>query len=107
MVVALALAIPVAAVILMVYATWSLLVRRFDWSHIPMLLLCLLPLVAAVVVAGTVPRREGGPAVVLTVVIGLVALSAIVEVIVHERVGYRHTIAALERGNVSQRSAVE
>ena len=106
-VVALALAIPVAAVILMVYATWSLLVRRFDWSHIPMVLLCLLPLVAAVVVAVAVPREEGGPAIVLTVVIGLVALSAIVEVIVHERVGYRHTIEALERGNVSQPSAVD
>ena len=104
-VVALALAIPVAAVILMVYATWSLLVRRFNWSHIPMLLLCLLPLGAAVVVAALAP--EGGGPAVLSVVIGLVALSAIVEVVIHERVGYRHTVAALERGNVSQRSAVE
>jgi low temperature requirement protein LtrA len=106
-VVALALAIPVAAVILVVYATWSLLVRSFDWAHVPMLLVCLLPLVAAVIVAALAPDGEGGGAWVLTVVIGLVALSAIVEVIVHERVGYRHTIAALERGNVSQRSAVD
>ena len=104
-VVALALAIPVAAVILMVYATWSLLVRRFDWAHIPMLIVCLLPLGAAVVVAAVAP--EGGAPVVLTVVIGLVALSSIVEVVIHERVGYRHTVAALERGNDSQRSAVD
>jgi hypothetical protein len=106
-VVALALAIPVAAVIVMVYATWSLLVRGFDWAHVPMLLVCLLPLGAAVALAGFASHEEGDGPVLLTVVIGLVALGAIVEVIVHERVGYRHTIAALERGNVSQRSTVE
>ena len=98
-VVALALAIPVAAVILMVYATWSLLVRAFDWSHIPMLLVCLLPLVAAVVVAALAPDDQRGGGALLTVVIGLVALSGIVEVVIHERVGYRHTIAALERSS--------
>jgi len=106
-VVALALAIPVAAVIVMVYATWSLLVRSFDWAHLPMLLVCLLPLTAAVAVAALASNDERDRPVLLTVVIGLVALSAIVEVIVHERVGYRHTVAALERGNVSQRSAVD
>ncbi len=94
---ALALAIPVAAVILMVFATWSLLVRHFEWMHVPMLLVCLLPLAAAVLVAGLAPGGEHGGAVLLTVVIGLVSLSAIVEVVIHERVGYRHTIAALER----------
>jgi low temperature requirement protein LtrA len=107
MVVALALAIPVAAVIVVVYLTWSLLVRSFDGAHFPMLLVCLLPLAASVAVAGLAPNEERDRPVLLAVVIGLVALSAIVEVIVHERVGYRHTIAALERGNVSQGSAVD
>ncbi len=97
LVIALSLAIPVAAVILMVYATWSVLVQSFDWTHIPMLLLCLLPLIAAIVVGAVVGRTEIVSVGALVSVIALVSLSSIVEVVVHERVGYRHTIRALER----------
>ena len=95
--IALSIAIPVATVILVVYLTWSLLVQSFDWAHLPMLLLCLLPLIAAVVVAAVTGDSEHlaiGPVVT---VIALIALSSIVEVIVHERVGYSHTISALEK----------
>jgi uncharacterized membrane protein len=34
---------------------------------------------------------------ILVTVIALIAISSIVEVIVHERVGYSHTINALEK----------
>jgi len=91
------IAIPVAIVILLVYFTWSLLVRSFDATHFPMLILCLLPLGAAVVVAVLFGSAEVLDIGVLVAVIALVALSAVVEVVVHERVGYRHTVSALER----------
>jgi low temperature requirement protein LtrA len=105
--VALALAVPVAVVILVVYLTWSVLVRSFDWMHAPMLLVCLLPLVAAVIVGAVSGSHGEVDRTVLLVVIVFVALSGVVEVVIHERVGYRHTITALERGNVSQPSAVD
>ena len=96
--VASSIAIPVGAVILMVYLTWSLLVRSFDITHVPMLLLCLVPLVAAIVVAGVWSGAEVFSVGALVTVITLVALSSVVEVVVHERVGYAHTIRALESG---------
>jgi len=95
--IALSIAIPVAAVILMVYLTWSLLVKSFDWAHVPMLLLCLMPLIAAVVVAAVSGDTVHLAIGTLVTVIALIALSSIVEVIVHERVGYSHTINALEK----------
>ena len=96
LVVALATAVPVAIVILVVYATWSLLVRSFDIAHFPMLLVCLLPLIAAVVVAAVAGSHGDLDVGVLVAIIALIALSSIVEVVVHERVGYAHTIRALE-----------
>jgi len=92
----LSLAIPVAAVILLVYLTWSILVKSFDWTHIPMLLVCLLPLIAAIVVGTVVGSGEGVNIGALVAVVSLVSASSIVEVVVHERVGYTHTIRALE-----------
>ena len=94
--IALSTGIPVAAVILMVYLTWSILVRSYDWVHLPMLVLCLLPLGAAVVVAATAGASGHLTVGVLVWVVSLITASAVLEVIVHERVGYRHTIAALE-----------
>jgi len=94
--VALALALPVAAVIAMVYLTWSILVASFDKSHLPMLILCLLPLAAAIVVGALAGHPEHASIGVLVTVVALVAVSCIVEVVVHERVGYAHTIAALD-----------
>ncbi|GGL97755.1 low temperature requirement protein A [Nakamurella endophytica] len=94
--IAVALAVPVAAVVLMIFVTWSILMRSYDLSHVPLLLCAVLPLVAAVVVgstAGSVPSSEP---TLLVVVIGLVALSAVVEVVGHEIVGYRHTVRAVE-----------
>lgn len=99
--IALALAIPVAVVLLSVFVTWSLLVRSYDFSHIPLLAAAVAPLVAAVIVAFTVGGGGEGHAedslTALTVIVSLVALSFVIEVIGHERVGYRHTVAALER----------
>ena len=99
--VALALAIPLAALVLMIYATWMVLLHSYDLSHIPLLLGCLLPLAAAVVVAALVggdPIDLAQPQdlATLVIVVGLVACAGIVEVVGHEVVGYRHTVRALE-----------
>jgi low temperature requirement protein LtrA len=97
--VALSLALPVAAVIAMVYLTWSILVASFDVSHLPMLIICLLPLAAAIVVGALAGGSEHPEVGVIEAILVLVALSCIVEVVVHERVGYKHTIAALKLGD--------
>lgn len=55
--------------------------RSYDLGHVPLLVLCLLPLAAAVVVA----------------VIALVALSGVVEVVGRKIVGYPHTLRAVEQ----------
>ncbi|RIX26514.1 low temperature requirement protein A [Amnibacterium setariae] len=100
--IALALAVPVALVVLIVFATWSVLLRSADLTHVPLLALSLLPLGLALVVAavlggdGPLELRDAGDTAALAVVVGLVALSAVVEVVGHERVGYRHTVRALE-----------
>lgn len=101
--VALALAVPVFAVVVMIYLLWSILMRSYDLSHVPLLVLCLLPLAAAVVVAivagaaGPLDPEHPGDLVALVAVIALVALSGVVEVVGHEIVGYRHTVRAMER----------
>ena len=48
LVVALALAIPVAAVIVTVFLTWSVLMKTYDLTHVPLFVASLVPLVAAV-----------------------------------------------------------
>jgi len=100
--IATALVVPVAAVLLMIFLTWSILVRSYDWSHVPLFVLSLIPLGAALgvgIAAGSDPLdpAAGAGLTSLVAVIGLVALSAIIEVIGHERVGFRHTVQALER----------
>ena len=97
--VALSLAVPVAAVIAMVYLTWSILVSSFDASHLPMLIVCLLPLAAAIAVGALAGGSEHPSVGILEAIVGLVALSCIVEVVVHERVGYAHTLSALKLGD--------
>ena len=98
--VALALAVPLATTIVLIFLTWSVLLRSFDLAHLPLLLVTLAPLAAAVLIgAVTHPGQpidldEPGELTALSVVIGLVALGAIVEVVGHELVGYRHTLRA-------------
>jgi hypothetical protein len=87
--IALALAIPTGVMILMIFVTWSVLMRSVDWAHVPLFLLSVAPLVAAVGVA----HLTGS----LVAVIGLVTLSPVVQVVSHELVGYRHTIRVIER----------
>ncbi|MCS5736111.1 low temperature requirement protein A [Herbiconiux daphne] len=101
--IAVALVVPVASVIVLVFVLWSVLVRSWDLTHLPLLVVTLVPLAAAVVVAAI--ASEGSPfdpehlgdLGALVVVIGLVALSVVVEVVGHELVGYPHTVRALER----------
>jgi low temperature requirement protein LtrA len=99
----LALAIPVACVLLLIFVLWSVLTQSYDVSHIPLLLVSLLPIGIAILLASA----AGGSAVfdphsrsdvtALVSVIALVAGSAVVEVIGHEIVGYPHTLRVVER----------
>jgi hypothetical protein len=63
--------------------------------------LCLLPLGAAVLIgansAGDPPTLTG-----LVLVVSLVTLGAIIEVVGHEVVGFRHTLRAVGRQNPGQ-----
>jgi low temperature requirement protein LtrA len=101
--IALSLAIPVAAVVLTIFSTWSLLLRAHDLTHLPLLAATLAPLIAAVVIAinfeGGEEVDSDGSLIALTLVVALVGLSFVVEVIGHERVGFRHTVHALARGD--------
>ncbi|SEQ54590.1 low temperature requirement protein A [Microlunatus flavus] len=103
--VALALAVPVAAVVVVVYLLWSVLTHTWDASHVPLFVLCLLPLAAAVVVGVTADGdarfdlEQPGDLTALVAVTALVALSGVVEVVGHERVGYRHTLQAVDRSS--------
>jgi low temperature requirement protein LtrA len=101
--VALALAVPLATTIVLIFFTWSVLLRSFDLTHLPLLLVTLAPLTAAIVVGAVVhPGREidltrPGDLTALSAVIGLVALGAIVEVVGHELVGFRHSLRAWQQ----------
>jgi hypothetical protein len=44
--------------------------------------------------------EESGAITALSTVVGLVALGAIIEVVGHELVGYRHTVRALKASDV-------
>jgi hypothetical protein len=89
--IAVALAVPVGAVLLMIFVTWSVLMRSFDLPHLPLLVASLVPPAAAVVVG-----LVAGGTTALAAVFALVALGSIVEVVGHELVGYRHTLRVVE-----------
>jgi low temperature requirement protein LtrA len=100
--IATALAVPVAAVVLMIFVTWSVLMRSHDWSHVPLFVVSLVPLAGAVVVGMLAGGERSGPVgsthlAALVTVIALVALSPILEVVGHELIGYRHTVRVVER----------
>lgn len=100
--IALALAVPLAVTVLLIFLIWSVILHSFDFTHVPLMLATLAPLAAAVIV-GAAGSPEGidldapGQLTGLSVVIGLVALGAVVEVVGHELVGYRHTVRAWGR----------
>jgi low temperature requirement protein LtrA len=102
--IACALAVPVAVLITMIFVTWSVLMRARDLTHVPLFAACLAPLAVAVAVplvgggAGPLTPADGGDLTVLVAIVALVALSAIIEVVGHEMVGYRHTVRALAEG---------
>lgn len=96
----LVLVIPVAAVLFIIFLTWSALLRSYDFTHVPLFAAAIAPLVAAVVVVaggGDAPfDPEASDSLTRLIwVVGLVALSAIVEVVGHEMVGFRHTVRAM------------
>jgi low temperature requirement protein LtrA len=98
-----ALVVPVALVLATVFATWSVLVHAYDLSHVPLFLLSLAPLTAALVVGATAGAPSTGlharpDTTALVAVIALVMLAAVVEVVGHERVAYPHTVRAVEAG---------
>jgi low temperature requirement protein LtrA len=98
----LALVIPVAAMIAMIFITWSVLMRSFDATHLPLLGSAVVPLVAALAVAASAGREpvdlaSPGSLTALTTSIALVALCPVVEVVGHELVGYRHTLRVIDR----------
>ncbi|WP_225853104.1 low temperature requirement protein A [Micromonospora sp. AMSO1212t] len=102
--VALSLAVPTAALLVMIFVTWSVLLHSYDLTHVPLLVASLVPLAAAVAVpsvlgaTGPVHPDDRASLTALVAAIALVALSGIVEVVGHETVGYRHTMRALDRG---------
>ena len=100
--IAVALVVPVAAVIIMIFVTWSVLLKSFDLTHLPLLIVTLIPLAAAIIL-GAVAGSEAhinpdnpSDVLALVTVIGLVALSAVIEVVGHEMVGSKHTIRAVK-----------
>lgn len=103
--IALALAAPLAVTIVLIFTIWSVLMRSYDLAHLPLLALTLAPLAAAVIVGASVRPGEPldleapGSLTALSIVAGLVALGAIVEVVGHERVGFRHTLRAWQRSH--------
>ncbi|MFF1573703.1 low temperature requirement protein A [Leifsonia sp. NPDC058292] len=102
--IALALTVPLATTIAIIFLVWSVLMRSFDLSHLPLLLVTFAPLVAAVVVGAASHPGEPldletpGSLTALSAVTGLVALGAVIEVVGHELLGYRHTLRAWQKG---------
>ena len=76
--------------------------RSHDWSHVPLFVVSLVPLAAAVAVGMLAGGEPGGPVgsthlAALVAVIALVGLSPILEVVGHELIGYRHTVRVIEQ----------
>jgi low temperature requirement protein LtrA len=100
--IALSLAVPVACVLVTIFVTWSVLTGSYDLTHVPLFVATLLPLGAAVCVGaftttGPIDAEHGAALSGLVIVVALVATGAVVEVIGHELVGFRHTVRALQR----------
>jgi low temperature requirement protein LtrA len=96
------LAAPVACVLAIIFVTWSVLLRAYDVTHVPLFLASLIPLGAAVVVGKSSGSEQFDPAepsqvTSLVVVVALVAIGTILEVMGHERVGFKHTVRAIRR----------
>ena len=98
----LSLAVPVGIVVILVFLIWSVLLRSYDLTHVPLFLCTVVPLAAAVVVAlivgsdAPIDLEDEADLVALVTVIALVSLSCLVEVVGHEIVGYSHTLRAVE-----------
>ena len=100
--VALALSIPTAVMIAMIFVTWTVLMRSFDFAHLPLALASFVPLVAAIIVgfsgpSGRIHAQDPADVRTLVVVIALVTLSPVIEVVGHELVGLEHTMRVIER----------
>ena len=101
--ISLALATPTGVMILMIFITWSVLMRSFDAVHVPLFAVAMAPLGAAVIVGWAVghssPLRLDHPGDMegLVAVVVLVALCPVFEVVAHEIVGYGHTLRVIER----------
>ncbi|MGN7800403.1 low temperature requirement protein A [Leifsonia sp. 22587] len=101
--IALALAVPLAITIVLIFGTWSVLLHSLDLTHVPLLLVTLTPLAAAVIFGAvthpgqSIDLDRPGELTALSIVIGLVALGAVIEVVGHELVGYGHTLRAWKR----------
>jgi low temperature requirement protein LtrA len=98
--IALCLAVPLACVLVTIFLTWSALTGSHDLTHIPLFVATLVPLSAAVAFAasassGPIDLRHGPTVSRLVVVLALIAAGAVIEVVGHELVGYRHTVQAL------------
>ena len=99
----LALVVPVALAVVLIFSLWSVLTNTYDLTHIPILLVTLIPMAVAVVIAAVAsdgrafdPKEPAG-LTVLVAVIALVAVSVTIEVLGHEFVGYTHTLRVVER----------
>lgn len=106
----LALAVPVGCVVALVFLIWSVLLRSYDLSHIPLFACTLVPLAAAIVVAvmtdpsAPIDLEDEADVAALVTVIALVSLSCVIEVVGHELVGYSHTLRAVERNRQRPRT---
>ena len=75
--------------------------RAYDLTHVPLLLVSLIPVAAAVFFAAvsggtaTFDAESESDVTALVVVIALIACSAIIELIGHEIVGYPHTLRVI------------
>jgi low temperature requirement protein LtrA len=100
--VTMALAVPVAAVLVTIFLTWSVLMHAYDWSHVPLFTATLMPLVGAGVLSAAVGMdrpldlQRPGDLAVLIAVVALVSVAAVVEVVGHERVGLPHTLEVVD-----------
>jgi len=78
------------------------LMRSYDLTHVPLFLLAVLPLAAAVAIplvrgaTGPIDPDDTGDLATLVAVVALVALAAPIEVVGHELVGFRHTMRVIQ-----------